>query len=110
MDFKAIRVTTLGRLVNSYRSFSSRLLLPSSDFVQSKLLSLNCVEPEAEASKRFPSVIKYSPMSQIHTPQHHNCFSDGLCDFVTISLTRRRLINEIRNAGLVVMQARFVVF
>jgi hypothetical protein len=53
MDFKAIWVRTLGRLVNIIRSFSSNLLLPSSESFQSKLLSLNCGEPEVEASDAF---------------------------------------------------------
>jgi len=69
--------------IGSYRSVSSSLLLPSSESVQSKLLSLNFVDPEVEASKRFQSVTKYSPISQNQNPQHHKCFADGLCDFLT---------------------------
>lgn len=92
MDFKAIWVTNLGRLVNCYRRFfCSSLLFPSSESVQSKLLSLNSVDPEVEASKRFLNFTKYSPISQNHNPQHHNWFADGLCVFLTILLTSRRL-------------------
>jgi len=84
MDFKVIWFTIMDRLVNSYRNFSSSLLFPSSETVQSTFLFLNCVDREVEASKRFPSVIKYSPISQNQNPQRHNSFAGGLCDFLTI--------------------------
>jgi hypothetical protein len=69
IEINVLRFRILCRLVNSYWDFSSNLLLPSSGPVQPKSLFLNYADPEAGASKHFPSVIKYSPVNTSSCPR-----------------------------------------
>ena len=69
IEIKAFWVRTLWKLMNSYRGFSSSLLLPSSGSVQSKLLYLNYVDPDVGASKHFFNVVNGPAADATDAPQ-----------------------------------------